>query len=56
MSLITIRLWNDDSTDFIDFEGDTVEEIVAKAKDRIKLPTWKEGWSEVIKGSEHIRS
>lgn len=43
-----IRIHNNDSTDSIDYEADTVEEIREQAKERIKLPTWNNGWSEVI--------
>ena len=42
-----IRVWNDDSTDYCDYEG-TLEEIKEQAKERIKLPTWSNGWSEVL--------
>ena len=42
-----IRLHNDDSTDHADYEG-TLEEIREQAKERIKLPTWSNGWSEVL--------
>lgn len=54
MALITIRIHNDDTTDYVDISGDTLAEIKEKAKSRIELPTWTEGWSEVIKGREHI--
>lgn len=54
MSLITIRIHNDDSTDYVDISGDTLAEIKEKAKPRIELPTWSKGWSEVIKGREYI--
>lgn len=47
-----IRLWNNDSTDHCDYEADTVEEIREMCKERILLPTWKDGWSEVIKQGE----
>lgn len=43
-----VRLYNNDSTDSVDYEWDTIEEIREQAKERIKLPTWKNGWSEVI--------
>ena len=42
-----IRVWNNDSTDYCDYEG-TLEEIREQAKERITLPTWKDGWSEVV--------
>lgn len=54
MGRITIRIHNDDSTDEVDITGDTIEEIREKAKDRIKLPTWSNGWSEVIEGKQYI--
>ena len=42
-----IKLHNNDNTDEIVYEG-TLEEIREVAKERIKLPTWDKGWSEVI--------
>ena len=42
-----IRVHNNDNTDYVDYEG-TLEEIREQAKERIKLPTWKNGWSEEI--------
>ncbi len=42
-----IRLWNNDSTDYCDYEG-TLEEIKEQAKARMTLPTWKDGWSETL--------
>lgn len=44
---MTIRLWNNDSSDYVDYTG-TLEEIREDAKERIKLPSWKNGWSEEI--------
>ena len=44
-----IRVHNDDSTDYVDYEADTIEEIREMAKERINTPTWKNGWSEIIK-------
>ena len=43
-----IRLWNNDSTDYCDYEADTIEEIKEQAENRIKLSAWNDGWSEVI--------
>lgn len=43
-----VRLHNNDSTDYCDYEGENVEDIREKAKNRIKLPTWDKGWSEVL--------
>ena len=43
-----IRIWNNDSTDSVVYEAETVEEIREKASERIKLPTWDKWWSEVI--------
>ena len=43
-----IRIHNNDETDYVDYEADTIEEIREMAKERIKLPGWKNGWSEVI--------
>lgn len=54
MGRITVRIHNNDSTDEVDISGDTIEEIREKAKDRISLPTWDSGWSEVISGEEFI--
>lgn len=45
---MTIRVHNDDSTDYVDYEADTVEEIREMAKERITLAGWSNGWSEVI--------
>ena len=43
-----LRLHNNDDTDFCDYEADTIEEIREQAKNRIALPTWSNGWSEVL--------
>lgn len=43
-----IRLWNDDTTDSVVYEGETVCECQDQAKERISLPGWKHGWSEVL--------
>ena len=43
-----IRIWNDDSTDYADYEADTVEEIKEMCKDRIECAGWTHGWSEII--------
>ena len=43
-----IRIYNDDASDFCDYEADTVKEIKELCKERIKLPTWKNGHSEII--------
>jgi len=45
---MTIRIHNNDSTDYIDYTAATVEEIRELCKDRIALPDWSSGWSEVI--------
>lgn len=34
-----IRIHNNDSTDYVDYEADTVEEIRELCKERILLPT-----------------
>lgn len=44
-----IRIHNDNDTDYIDYEGETIEEIREKAADRLKMKGWKNGWSEEIK-------
>lgn len=43
-----VRIHNNDSTDYVDYEADTIEEIREMCKERITLPTWDHGWSEVI--------
>ncbi len=40
------RVHNNDDTDYVDYEAETIEEIKELAKMRIKLPTWDKGWSE----------
>lgn len=45
---MTYRIWNDDSTDYVDYTGDTIDEIKEQCKNRIKLPGWSNGWSEKI--------
>ncbi len=47
-AMIKIRIHNDDSTDHCDYEAETIEEIREQSAERIKLPTWSKGWSEVI--------
>ena len=44
-----IRIWNNDGDDYCDYEAETIEEIRDMCKDRIQLPTWKNGCSEIIK-------
>jgi hypothetical protein len=43
-----VRLWNNDSSDYVDLEAETIEEIRELAKERISLPDWSEGHSEVV--------
>ena len=43
-----IRIYNNDSTDYVDYEADTIEEIRDMCKDRINMPTWCNGHSEII--------
>jgi len=43
-----IRIHNNDDTDYCDYEADTIEEIKEMCKYRIKLPSWANGWSEII--------
>ena len=43
-----IRIWNNDRDDYCDYEAETIEEIRDMCKDRIQLPTWKNGYSELI--------
>lgn len=45
---MTFRIHNDDNTDYVDISGETVEEIREKAKERISLPGWTNGWSEEL--------
>lgn len=40
-----VRLYNNDETDFIDYEADTIEEIQEQAKSRLTLLSWKDGRS-----------
>ena len=42
-----IKLHNNDNTDSIIYSG-TLEEIREQSKERIKLSSWKDGWSEKI--------
>lgn len=42
-----VRIHNNDSTDYVDYEGENIEEIREKAKNRIQMSTWDKGWSEV---------
>lgn len=46
--IMKYRIYNDNGTDTCDFEGKTIEEIQEKAKERINLPGWKNGWSQKI--------
>jgi hypothetical protein len=43
-----VRLHNNDSTEHIDYVGDSIEEIREQAAERITSPTWDKGWSEVL--------
>lgn len=43
-----VRIHNNDDTDYADYEADTIKEIREQAKVRITLPTWNEGYSEVL--------
>lgn len=43
-----VMIHNNDDTDFVVYEEDTIEEIREACADRIKQPTWNNGWSEVI--------
>ena len=45
---MTIRIWNNDSTDYCDYTGETVEDITVQCAEIIKLPDWEYGWSEEI--------
>lgn len=43
-----IRLYDNDGSDFADYEADTIEEIREQVKNRITLSTWKNGHSEML--------
>ena len=43
-----IRVFDNEASDYCDYEADTVEEIKVLCKERIELPNWKNGHSEVI--------
>ena len=43
-----IRIYNNDSSDYVDYEADTIEEIREMCKERIQLSTWCNGHSEII--------
>ena len=49
---MTIRVWNNDSTDYCDYTADTIEEIREMAKARLSAPSWKDGWNEEIESSK----
>jgi hypothetical protein len=42
-----IRLYNNDGSDYVDYEG-TLEEIREDCAERIQLPGWGKGHSEVL--------
>lgn len=46
-----LRLHNNDSTDHVDFEAETIEDIRKQAKDRVALSGWNNGWSEILKNN-----
>ena len=43
-----IRIWNNDGNEYCDYEAETIEEIRDMCKERIQLPTWKNGYSKII--------
>lgn len=43
-----IKLHNNDSTDSVIYEGETIEDIMLQAKERLKLFSWSKDWSEII--------
>ena len=45
---MTIRIHNNDNSDYCDYTADTIEEIRDLCADRIKSNEWNEGWSEII--------
>lgn len=44
-----IRVHNNDDSDYIDYEAETIEEIRDMAKERIGLEGWSNGWSETLR-------
>ena len=44
-----IRVHNNNDSDYIDYEAETIEEIREMAKQVISLVNWSNGWSEIIK-------
>ena len=42
-----IRVYNNDGSDYVDYEG-TIEEIREDCAERITLPDWRDGHSEVL--------
>ena len=45
---MVIRIYNNDSTDYADYEAETIEEIREMCKERILLDSWKNGHSEIL--------
>lgn len=43
-----VRIHNNDDTDQIDVEGESLEEIREEVEELIKRPSWCNGWSETI--------
>ena len=44
-----IRIYNNDSSDYVDYEADTIEEIRDMCKDRINMQSWCNCHSEIIR-------
>jgi hypothetical protein len=47
-----VRIYNNDSSDYVDYEASTIEQILHMAQDRIKQPGWDRGHSEVLEGED----
>ena len=45
---MVIRIYNNDSIDYVDYEAETIEEIREMCKERISLDSWKNGHSEIL--------
>ena len=46
-----IRVYNNDGSDYCDYEG-TVEENNEMCAERIRLSSWCNGWSEILDESD----
>ena len=46
--MINMRIYNNDNTDYCDYEWETIEEIKDQCSERIKCTGWDKGRSERI--------